>query len=149
MEQDKQQRKYKMKFIPHYKDAPSSLRNGQDIWVRKGTPVICSATNDEYDLNNGEQFEVEDWSEEKNTITLKTVLESTELIELPLELFPRIFRPAFCITIHASQGATFNFPYTIYEWEHERMSTRAKYVAITRGTTTAHINIKNKPSFLE
>ena len=43
------------------------------------------------------------------------------------------------ITIHKSQGASFNFPYTIHEWN--RLNKRLRYVALTRATDKKFINI--------
>ena len=42
------------------------------------------------------------------------------------------FYPAYCITVHRSQGTTFDHPYTIFEWD--LMDERLKYVALSRST---------------
>jgi len=56
--------------------------------------------------------------------------------------FKNMFYPAFCITCHVSQGATFNQPYTIWDWDHPRMDDTAKYVALSRATNIKNIQIK-------
>ncbi len=50
-----------------------------------------------------------------------------------------MFYVAFCITIHKSQGATFDKPYTIHEFD--KLDNRLKYVAMSRATDTKLINI--------
>jgi ATP-dependent exoDNAse (exonuclease V) alpha subunit len=46
---------------------------------------------------------------------------------------------AFATTIHKSQGATYNFPYTIHQFN--RLDERLRYVALTRATDMKFINI--------
>jgi ATP-dependent exoDNAse (exonuclease V) alpha subunit len=58
---------------------------------------------------------------------------------IPLNKFQKLFYPAYCITIHRSQGATFNFTYTIHEFN--RLNKKLRYVALTRGTNMNLINI--------
>jgi hypothetical protein len=50
-----------------------------------------------------------------------------------------MFNVAFCITCHKSQGATFDEPYTIYEFD--QFDSRLKYVALSRATDINLINI--------
>ena len=45
-----------------------------------------------------------------------------------INIFQEYFYVAYCITIHKSQGSTFNFPYTIHVFN--RLDKRLKYVAI-------------------
>lgn len=44
--------------------------------------------------------------------------------------YTSIFKPAFAMTVHKSQGSTFTRPYSIYEYK--TMKHRMLYVAITR-----------------
>jgi len=53
--------------------------------------------------------------------------------------FQKLFYVAYCITIHSSQGETFNESYTIYDWE--RLDKRLRYVALTRASDISYINI--------
>ncbi|KAL1524524.1 hypothetical protein AB1Y20_019417 [Prymnesium parvum] len=61
---------------------------------------------------------------------------SGEEIHVPLERFHDMFRIAYCITVHQSQGQTIRERYTIFDWylpflkDEER--ARAKYVALSR-----------------
>ena len=47
--------------------------------------------------------------------------------------------PAYCITIHCSQGQSYDDAYTIHEWW--RLTDKLKYVALTRATNKDLINI--------
>ena len=49
------------------------------------------------------------------------------------------FYVAFCITIHKSQGSTFDEPFTIHEFD--KLDRRLKYVALSRSTQIENINI--------
>ena len=51
----------------------------------------------------------------------------------------KLFYPAFAITVHKSQGSTFNTPYTVHEWE--KLNSRLKYVALSRSTDIKNINV--------
>jgi ATP-dependent exoDNAse (exonuclease V) alpha subunit len=50
-----------------------------------------------------------------------------------------MFRLAYCITTHSAQGATYDFEYSIYDWE--LMNKRLKFVALSRATSESLINI--------
>jgi ATP-dependent exoDNAse (exonuclease V) alpha subunit len=50
-----------------------------------------------------------------------------------------MFYVAFCLTIHKSQGATFDKPYTIHEFD--KLDKTLKYVAMSRATKKQIINI--------
>jgi hypothetical protein len=62
-------------------------------------------------------------------------------IEISNDNFHKFFYLGFCITIHASQGATIKVPYTIYDWNHQCMCKRGKYVSLSRGTEINNIQI--------
>ena len=64
--------------------------------------------------------------------------EDKELM-IQLEKFQEFFYPAYCITIYRAQGASYNFPYTIHEFN--RLDKKLKYVALTRSTDIKFINI--------
>jgi len=48
------------------------------------------------------------------------------------------FRPAYALTVHKAQGASFDRPYTIYE--HEKMKHDMLYVSLTRTRKKEYIN---------
>ena len=68
-------------------------------------------------------------------------------MDIPIKDFQRLFYVAYCITVHKSQGETYNEPYTIHEFE--RFDGRLKYVALSRATDFRLINILGKPSSTE
>ena len=65
--------------------------------------------------------------------------EMKKLQEIKVDEFQNYFYVAYATTIHKSQACTFDFPYTIHEWE--KLDTRLKYVALSRATKKKKINI--------
>ena len=55
--------------------------------------------------------------------------------------FQHYFYVAYAITIHKSQGSTFDFSYTIHEWD--KLDNKLKYVALSRATDKEYINIRD------
>ena len=45
---------------------------------------------------------------------------------------------AYCITTHVSQGSTYNFPYSIYEYKY--FNKKLLYTAMSRSTNKSNIN---------
>jgi hypothetical protein len=45
---------------------------------------------------------------------------------------------AYCITTHVSQGSTYNFPYSIYEYKY--FNKKLLYTAMSRSTNKCNIN---------
>ena len=99
-------------------------------------PIICHKTNKKLNILNSERFEITKIDNE--TITFTNDFKN-EPIEVDVKDFHNFFYLAYCITIHASQGDTFTSQYTIYDWE--KMSKRAKYVAMSRGNNIDNIQI--------
>lgn len=60
--------------------------------------------------------------------------------------FHEFFRVAYCITVHRAQGDTILLDFTI--WEHEKMSKRMQYTAITRAKRKGQITLGEVPSHL-
>ena len=60
---------------------------------------------------------------------------------IPFFFFQEMFYVAFCITIHKSQGQTFDFPYTIHEWD--KLDAKLRYTALSRATCREH-QVKDK-----
>ena len=69
------------------------------------------------------------------------IIVSNEEKELKLSVkeFGEMMYPAYCITIHCSQGQSYDESYTIHEWW--RLTDKLKYVALTRATNKDLINI--------
>ena len=67
------------------------------------------------------------------------IMDDEKEIEIPINEFQKLFYVAFCITVHRSQGSTFNHSYTIHEFE--KFDERLKYVALSRSVDKSLINI--------
>jgi len=72
---------------------------------------------------------------------LVVVSDGVRDLEIPFADFPILFNPAYAVTCHKSQGATYDHPYSIHEWN--RMTIPMKYVALSRATNLANINISS------
>ena len=108
--------------------------NSQDVTLYPNLPIICKKNCEELELINNEQFII-------IKLTTDTILiqNSIKNLIINIDIFQEYFYVAYCITIHKSQGATFNFPYTIHEFN--RLDKRLKYVALTSATDIKLINI--------
>lgn len=109
----------------------------QDMWVFKGLPVICCQNQKKLDIYNNQQFVVKKWGRKSVRIVEKGTEESFR--EIPRGKFTEYFRPGYCITTHAAQGATFDEEYSIYDWS--RLDNRGRYVALSRGTQMKNVHI--------
>lgn len=110
-------------------------KNSQNFTLMKGMPLIARINQKQMDIVNNEQFVVKDIHE--NEIVVENELKKE--IKVPINKINRLFYLAFCITIHKSQGATFNSKYTIHEWG--LLDKKLKYVALSRGTDENNIQI--------
>ena len=130
------------KMIKRKKVKPLELKklaydpNSQDVMLCAGMPIISRKNNKELNIYNNE------------TYTIKAIKKSEDIIivadddkeqEVPIKEFVRMFNVAFCITCHKAQGATFDEPYTIHEFN--QFDERLKYVALSRATDISLINI--------
>jgi len=110
--------------------------NSQDVKLIVGTPIIARKNCVEMEIANNETFDVKAI---KHKIKIVTISDGSRELDIKFDDFKKLFNPAYAITCHKSQGTTFNHAYTIHEWN--KMSTRMKYVALSRSTDLAHINI--------
>jgi len=106
----------------------------QEVTLFKNLPIICKKNDESLELINNEQFTVC-----KMTDTEVHIKNDTKKLIIDMDKFQEYFYVAYCITIHKSQGATYNFPYTIHQWD--RLDKRLRYVALTRATDMKFINI--------
>ena len=106
--------------------------NSQDIYLIKGMPVIARTTSG--DFSNNDQFIVQ-----KVAATIITLTDGHATLEVLTAEFTRLFNLAYCITTHSAQGATFDYPYTIHEFN--KMDARLKYVSLSRATIKEYINM--------
>ena len=106
----------------------------QDVKLCEKVPIICKVNDKEMELVNNEQFIIK--KIENDSIYIEN---EERKMTIPMNKFQKLFYPAYCITIHRSQGATFNFPYTVHEFN--RLGKKLRYVALTRSTNMNFINI--------
>ena len=106
----------------------------QDVKLAKGMPIIAHTTNKKLRFMNAETFVIDKISSE--TIEIKNELNS---VTINTKDFHKFFYLGFCLTIHASQGETFQNKYTIHDWN--MLCEKARYVALSRGTTIGNIQI--------
>ena len=133
---------YKLKKNSNSKLVPLELKglefdqNSQDVILIAGTPIIARKNNKKDSICNNETFNIKEVQHK----TKKIVIEDGERrLEIDFDNFQELFHPAFCITVHKSQGTTFNHPYTIHEWS--KLDNRLKYVALTRSTKLEDLNV--------
>ena len=104
--------------------------------IMAGTPIIARKNNIKIGIANNETFEVKAIKTTQNVIT---IADDEREMDINVKDFNLMFYPAFAITTHKSQGMTFDYPYTIHEWD--KMTTPMKYVALSRSTNLKNINI--------
>lgn len=127
----------KVVFVPR----DENNKHSQDMNLCVGMPVICHTQRKTLGVFKTSQYQIK-------TIGKSDVILSdgkTEDITFALDNFAKYFYPAFCITVHASQGCTIHEPYTIYDWNSQFMDERAKYVSLSRATDISHIQIVQAP----
>jgi ATP-dependent exoDNAse (exonuclease V) alpha subunit len=106
----------------------------QDFKVYAGLPLISCKNSQKYDIVNSEEYTVTKFDTENVYLT-----DGTRNIIIPIKDMNNHFYPGFAITSHKVQGATYNYPYTIFEWNF--MSDRGKYVCLSRATKLEYVNI--------
>ena len=111
-------------------------KNSQDMRLLPGMPVIARKNNKKLNIFNNETFTIKEIKKTKEIIIVE---DEGKLQEIPFEEFSTMFYIAFCITVHKSQGATYDKPYSIHEFN--RFDNRLKYVALSRATNKNLINI--------
>ena len=73
-------------------------------------------------------------------LLLLNQISTNEIIKIKHEELKH-FQLGYCMTVHCSQGSTFNFDYSIYEWQC--FTKEMMYVAISRATKRSLINFCN------
>ena len=98
----------------------------------KHMPVIARITTDNF--SNNDQFTVKQVAADVIILT-----DGHATMEIETADFTRCFNLSYCITIHSCQGQSYDFPYTIYQFD--MLDARLKYVAISRSTKKEYINM--------
>ena len=146
-------RKCMVKYRPEDKSAyfklPSSSsprqdgenKYGQMTWVYRGLPVRCrkrvakDAYGNKIEILNGMTFVVKDYTEKVITLT-----NNDQEFAIPRnDDFVYNFNPNYCMTIHASQGQTFDQPYGLYDVN--LYDEKLLYVALSRSTRLSNIHV--------
>jgi hypothetical protein len=102
-----------------------------------GLPIIANETrkvNKDFDIFNNEEFEVTFVDKDKITIKNERIT-----IDIKHSEF-KFFDLAYCITVHKSQGSTFNFPFSIYDYNFKGFDKRLLYTAMSRSTKKEFVN---------
>ena len=108
--------------------------NSQDVELIENMPIISMKTDVKIGIVNNEMFTIKSIYQDKIEIS-----NENKTIEISSKDFQFLFYVAYCITIHKSQGSTFDFDYTIHEWH--KLDKTLKYVALSRATKKNLINI--------
>ena len=87
-------------------------------------------------IYNNETYTIK---EIRNKEKLVIVIDYGKEQAVPIAEFTKMFNLAFCSTCHKAQGATFDEPYTIHEFD--QFDDRLRYVALSRSTDINLINI--------
>ena len=105
-----------------------------NIKVFVGLPIICKKTMtvDKQELKNNEEFEVINIDDK--TIEIKN---NRLTCMIKHDLFKH-FDMAYCITTHVSQGSTYDFPFSIYEYRY--FNKKLLYTAMSISTQKSNIN---------
>ena len=114
--------------------AKKNDEHSQDVKLIKGMPIIARCTRDKLGILNNEMFTIESIDEEHIEIT-----NDEQTLKIEINEFSNLFYVAFCITVHKSQGCTFNTKYQIHQWE--LFDYRLKYVALSRSSNIDYIHI--------
>jgi ATP-dependent exoDNAse (exonuclease V) alpha subunit len=115
--------------------------NSQDVRLTNDTPIIARKNARELDIFNNEQFIIKNIEFEKQNIIIASDIDDTKVIDIPFDMFQRLFYVAYAITIYKSQGSTFDYPFTVHEWHHGLFDSRLRYVALSRAPRLENINI--------
>jgi hypothetical protein len=125
-------------------------KHTQEAYIYKDLPLIAIATSSKYNIANAEEFRVVKFNAKE--VTIGVVLEDgsidEEEIVIPVSELPNLVQPAYCISVHRSQCATYREPYTIFQTARMKdmgdMGKRLLYVALSRAADMSLINISDE-----
>ena len=111
--------------------------NSQDVRLIAGCPIIARINCKDLEIWNNECFTISQIQPKTGLILIGDG--EGKKLEIKFQDFQRLFRPAYCVTIHCAQGKTFKEPYSIHEWH--KLDRRLIYVALSRSTLKENINL--------
>ena len=118
----------------------------QDMYIYAKCPLIARKNDNKNQMYfNNETFEVVAYDEDKVYLFSERSNDTGELeinsIEVSHTDIQKLFYLNYCSTIHKVQGSTITECFTIWDWGHWCMNTKAKYTALSRGTCIENISI--------
>eukprot|EP00966_Prymnesium_polylepis_P261667 6044572-Prymnesium_polylepis.1 len=81
--------------------------------------------------------------EASSDLRLQNMRDPEDQVVIPRSEFQKYFRVAYCITYYQSQGCTIEEKCTRYDWDAYHVNSRAQYVALSRSTKRADVQIDN------
>jgi DNA replication protein DnaC len=96
----------------------------QPVVLHVGAPIMSCKNNKQQGILNNQDFTVTGWNDQ----VIHTCSGDIKVVD-----FQKSFVVAYAMTVHKSQGATFDFKFSI--WETSRMDRRMLYTAVTRTTS--------------
>jgi len=84
------------------------------VKLLSGMPVIARVKNIKLEVVNNQTFSIKEIRQKEGIIMLQ---DEDQKIEVEINQFQHNFHVAYCLTIHKSQGTTFDQPYTLHEWD--------------------------------
>ena len=109
----------------------------QDVRLLTRTPIIARLNNKKNWIYNSDMFTIKSIDRIKSSSTITD--DSDKIVEIRTEMFQILFCIAFCITVHRSQGSTFNHSYTVHDFD--KFGNKLKCVALSRASCMDNINI--------
>ena len=122
-------------------EAVSIDKDSQDVKLVAKTPIISRVNKEDMDIYNNEVFIIKEVQHSKRNILIVDEDDPKRILNIPFNMFQQLFYVAYCITIHRAQGMSYDFPYTIHEWNHPNFDHRLKYVSLSRTTKLEYINV--------
>ena len=110
----------------------------QNVMIYEGLPMVAYKNIQKEHIFNSEVFYVKSIDMDHKTFTFDV---GDEVKTFKADEFKNIFYPAYCVTVHVSQGCSIREKFTIHDWNNHRMNMTAKYVALSRATSINNIQI--------
>ena len=83
--------------------------NSQDVKLIPNTPIIARKNCKEFDIFNNEMFVIKKIVYEEELIIINANDDENKNVNIPFQMFQRLFYVSYAITIYKSQGSTFDF----------------------------------------